>query len=217
MTLWSGVCVRAQSWQCVSGSEGHGSNGSTNMDGSRMSCISTSDLLTHDASTSDHVNQISRRIPNRGWRRFTRHKPHTSRPGAENRFCPWWPWPLTFGLDILTHPSEGTITSSVWIWRKSVQGFQRYFIQKQKITDDAKNSYLRSSLRAVITFGIIRIKMWLFTVISFATFTSVDRTLLEGLTSCYQAKLNFIITEISRQNVIFYGDQRRHKWRCLVR
>ena len=42
---------------------------------------------------------------------------------AQRFFCPWWPWPLTFDLDIQTHPSEGSNTSSVWIWCKSVQRF----------------------------------------------------------------------------------------------
>jgi len=34
---------------------------------------------------------------------------------------------LTFDLDIQTHPSEEPNTSSLWIWRKSVQRFPRYF------------------------------------------------------------------------------------------
>ena len=38
---------------------------------------------------------------------------------------------LTFDLNIQTHPSEGSNTSSMWIWRKSVQRFQSYFIHKQ--------------------------------------------------------------------------------------
>jgi len=51
------------------------------------------------------------------------------------RFCPWWPWPLTFDLDLQTRPSQGPNTSSVWSWPKSVQRFPRYFIHKQKPTD----------------------------------------------------------------------------------
>jgi len=47
-------------------------------------------------------------------------------------FCPWWPWPLTFDLGIQALLSEGPNTSVVWIWRKSVQPFLRYFIHKQK-------------------------------------------------------------------------------------
>jgi len=39
-------------------------------------------------------------------------------------FCSWWPWPLTFDLDIQTHPIDGPNTCSVWIWCKSVQWFQ---------------------------------------------------------------------------------------------
>ena len=52
---------------------------------------------------------------------------------AENAvFCPCWPWPLPIDLDIQTRPSEGSNTSSVWIWRKSIRRFSRYFIRKQK-------------------------------------------------------------------------------------
>jgi len=42
---------------------------------------------------------------------------------AQRVFCPWWPWPLTFDLDIQKLPSEGPNTSSMWIWRQSVQRF----------------------------------------------------------------------------------------------
>jgi len=56
---------------------------------------------------------------------------------------------LTFDFDFQTLPNEGTITSSVWIWRKSVQQFPRY--TNKKVTDSAKNRTLRSSLRAVMT------------------------------------------------------------------
>jgi len=48
-------------------------------------------------------------------------------------FCPWWP--LTFDIDLQTHPSERPNTFFTWIWRKSVQRFPRYFIHKQKTTD----------------------------------------------------------------------------------
>ena len=44
-------------------------------------------------------------------------------------------WPLTFHCDLQTRPSEGPNTFSVWIWRKSVQQFPKYFIHKQKTTD----------------------------------------------------------------------------------
>jgi len=37
---------------------------------------------------------------------------------------------LTFDLGLQTSPSEGLNTSSMWIWRKSVQQFPIYFIQK---------------------------------------------------------------------------------------
>ena len=60
------------------------------------------------------------------------------------RFCPWWPWPVTFDLIIQTRPCEGPNTFSLWIWGKYVQQFPRYFIHNQKktklkITYSAKN------------------------------------------------------------------------------
>jgi len=64
-------------------------------------------------------------------------------------FCPWWPSPLTFDLDLQTHLCQGRNMSSVWIWCKSVQQFRRYFIHKKPQTDGAKNRTFRSSLRAV--------------------------------------------------------------------
>jgi len=39
---------------------------------------------------------------------------------------------VTLIFDLQTSPSKGPNTSSMWIWRKSVQLFQRYFIHKQK-------------------------------------------------------------------------------------
>jgi len=39
-------------------------------------------------------------------------------------------------LDLQTHPSEGPKTSSVWIWRKSVQGFPEIFHTQTKRTTD---------------------------------------------------------------------------------
>jgi len=59
--------------------------------------------------------------------------------------CPWWPRPLTLGLQ--TCPSEGPNESSVRIWHKSVQWFRRYFICKQKQT---KKRTFCSPLRVVI-------------------------------------------------------------------
>jgi len=47
---------------------------------------------------------------------------------------------LILDLDIQTRPSKGPNTSSLWISRKSVQQFPRYFIHKQKkrkVTDSA--------------------------------------------------------------------------------
>jgi len=43
---------------------GHGSNGSTNLDGSRGSRVSTCDPLTHDPLTDGPVNQTSTKIFN---------------------------------------------------------------------------------------------------------------------------------------------------------
>jgi len=50
------------------------------------------------------------------------------------RFCPWWPWLLTLTFKL--------VRVFMWIWRKSVQRFPRYFIYKQKIpqTDGAKKT-----------------------------------------------------------------------------
>jgi len=61
-------------------------------------------------------------------------KPHAGRQkGRKITFvCPWWPWHLTFDLDLQIRPSEGPNTYTVWIWRKSVQLFRIYFIYKQK-------------------------------------------------------------------------------------
>jgi len=42
---------------------------------------------------------------------------------------------VTFDLDLQTRPNEGPNTSSVWIWRKSVQRFPRYFTYTNKNTD----------------------------------------------------------------------------------
>jgi len=41
---------------------------------------------------------------------------------------------LTFDLDLQTRPCERWNTSSVWIWRKSIQRFPGYFIHNQKET-----------------------------------------------------------------------------------
>ena len=63
---------------------------------------------------------------------------------AQRAFCPypWWPWPLTFDLDIQTRPSEKPNTTSVRIWRKSVQQFATYLKHRQKDIDGAKNRTL---------------------------------------------------------------------------
>jgi len=60
--------------------------------------------------------------------------------------------PGDLDLDLQTRPSEGSNMSSMWIWRKSVQQFQRYFMQKQKTTDwrRQKQRTFRSSLHVVI-------------------------------------------------------------------
>jgi len=68
--------------------------------------------------------------------------PNINRMQATERAgkCRFWSLvTLTFDLDIQTRPIEGSNTSSVWIWRKSIQRFQRYFVHKQKPrTDGAK-------------------------------------------------------------------------------
>ena len=43
--------------------------------------------------------------------------------------------PVVLTFDLQTCQTEGPNKPSVWIWRKSVQGFRRYFIHKQKTTD----------------------------------------------------------------------------------
>jgi len=90
---------------------------------------------------------------------FTKRKPHAGRrKGRKGIFCLWWPLPLTFDLDRQKHPSEEPDTSSLWIWRKSVQRFRRYFIHKQKTqTNGAKNRIFRRSLGVVIVYGTVNI------------------------------------------------------------
>ena len=73
------------------------------------------------------------------------------RPLKNAVFLSLWPWPLIYDLDIQTCPSDGSETSSLWIWRKSVQRFPIYFIHKQKRHSSAQNRTLSSSLRAVIS------------------------------------------------------------------
>jgi len=46
--------------------------------------------------------------------------------------CYVWPWLRPPLLDIQARSSQGPSTSSLWIWRKSVQLFARYLIHKQK-------------------------------------------------------------------------------------
>ena len=50
---------------------------------------------------------------------------------------------VTCDLDIQTRPSEGPNTSSLRIWRRSVQPLRRYLIHKQKkqtrVADSTKN------------------------------------------------------------------------------
>jgi len=71
----------------------------------------------------------------------------------------WWECTARFfpgDLDLWswhqTRRKEEPRTSCLWIWRTSVQRFQRYFIhkKKQKVTGSAKNRTLRSLLRVVI-------------------------------------------------------------------
>ena len=83
---------------------------------------------------------------------FTKHKPqagHRNSKGAKNAVLSLVT--LTFDLDLQTRPSEGPNTSSVWIWRKSVQRFPGIFHTQTKNpqTDDAWNRTSCSSLLAV--------------------------------------------------------------------
>jgi len=60
---------------------------------------------------------------------------------------------LTLDTDIQTRQSEEPNMSSVWIWCKSIQRFQKYMNHKQtnkKVTDSAKTRTVRSLLRAVL-------------------------------------------------------------------
>jgi len=61
---------------------------------------------------------------------------------------------LTFDLDLQIRRSEGPNTSSVWVWRKYVQRFPRYYIHKQKIRDGVKNRTFRSSIHAIIIMSV---------------------------------------------------------------
>jgi len=57
---------------------------------------------------------------------------------------------LTF--DIQTCPSEGPNTSSMWLWRKSIQPFRRYLRHKQKKSQTALKT--EPYLRVVITYAV---------------------------------------------------------------
>ena len=66
---------------------------------------------------------------------FTKHKWHAGH--WKGRKCSFLSQvTLTFDLYLQTRPSEGPNTSSMWIWRKSVQWFPRYFIHKQEKHSD---------------------------------------------------------------------------------
>jgi len=60
-------------------------------------------------------------------------------------------------LKLQTRPSEGPSTYSLWLWRKSVQRFPRYFIHEQKSSQTcAENWTCRSSLLAVKTLRRVK-------------------------------------------------------------
>jgi len=67
----------------------------------------------------------------------------------------WWEWVhsalfVPDDHDIQSHASEGPNTSSLWIWRKSIQWLLRCFIYKQKKSHSApRTEPLCSSLHAV--------------------------------------------------------------------
>jgi len=66
---------------------------------------------------------------------------------------------LTFDLDIQTRPSEGPNTSSLWIWRNSVQRFPRYLIgYTNKVTDSAITQPVLTQFTAC---GIKTVKIFL--------------------------------------------------------
>jgi len=49
-----------------------------------------------------HLPQLGHSIPSISWGVVS----------SQRIFCPWWRWPLTFDLDVQTHPTEGPNTSS---------------------------------------------------------------------------------------------------------
>ena len=63
---------------------------------------------------------------------FYQYRTQAAETAEKCRFCPWWPLSLTFDLYLQTRPSEGPNTSSLRIWRTSVQRFPGYFIHNQK-------------------------------------------------------------------------------------
>jgi len=70
---------------------------------------------------------------------LTKHKPNAGRrKGLKCHFLSLMS--LTFDLYLHTRSSEEPSTSSVWIWRKSVHRFPRYFILK-KVTDSTKTEF----------------------------------------------------------------------------
>ena len=102
-----------------------------------------------------HCRLKSLKLEAKDVRCFTKHKPHAGHQKRRKcRFCLWWSWSLTFDRDLQTRPSVGPNTSSVWIWRKSVQS-RDISCTNKKHTDGAKNRTFRSSLRAVITYLLI--------------------------------------------------------------
>jgi len=90
------------------------------------------------------------------WATCTKHnKLHAGRRrGRKNAvFCPRWPSRLTFDLDLQTHLSEGPNTSSLWIWRKSVQQLNSRdisYTNKKTQTHGAKNRTFGNWMLAVV-------------------------------------------------------------------
>ena len=59
-------------------------------------------------------------------------------------FCCWWPWPMTFDLDIQTCPSKG---SNCKFGTNPFSGSRDISYINQKVTDSVKNRILCSYLR----------------------------------------------------------------------
>jgi len=84
---------------------------------------------------------------------------------------------LTFDHDIQTRSSEGSNTSSLWIWRISIQQFPRYFIHKQKCHRQHQNQNLMHSTACgkigYVNEPWIKCKSWIWYADSSVIFSDV--------------------------------------------